>query len=479
MEAKDRPRLHARDHLPGSPDPISEHWSFVEPVSPAVEDDHGGRATSDFAGPWLNIDSASPATGFRLMEGQLQIRIAATGGEDTPGSTIFTLPATHRPARILRLFVALGSDTFGIVDAHPDGIVEYVGSITDIYGGDYALTTDLDAHIADTIGAHAATAISVDSTDLTGTGTDVQTVLVELNDEIAAHLADTSDAHDASAVSFSPTGSISSTDVQAAIAEVASEASGIAASIVDAKGDLIAASADNTVARLAVGTNDYVLTADSAQTLGIKWAPAAGGGILATIVDAKGDLITATADNTPARLAVGTNGYVLVADSSQATGLRWASAAPGGVGSDWDATISKVTTESVSASTAFQDDDELLFATVSGGYYEFEGTLIYDSPVGGTTPDIKTLFGEDNTTRGAVLMTSFSTADAIRSTESTLSLLASTSHGTGTTPRLIIYKGTFGPAAGGNFKLQWAQATSNANATRVLAGSTLRYRRIL
>ena len=42
-----------------------------------------------------------------------------------------------------------------------------------------------------------------------------------------------------------------------------------------------------------------------------------------TIVDAKGDLITATAADTPARLAVGSNGDTLVADSSTSTGLRW------------------------------------------------------------------------------------------------------------------------------------------------------------
>ena len=45
-----------------------------------------------------------------------------------------------------------------------------------------------------------------------------------------------------------------------------------------------------------------------------------------SIVDAKGDLISATADNTPARLAVGTNGQTLVADSTASTGLKWAAA---------------------------------------------------------------------------------------------------------------------------------------------------------
>ena len=50
-----------------------------------------------------------------------------------------------------------------------------------------------------------------------------------------------------------------------------------------------------------------------------------------SIVDAKGDIITATADNTPARLAVGTNGQTLVADSTAATGLKWATASSGGM----------------------------------------------------------------------------------------------------------------------------------------------------
>jgi hypothetical protein len=45
--------------------------------------------------------------------------------------------------------------------------------------------------------------------------------------------------------------------------------------------------------------------------------------ISSTVVDAKGDLIVASADNTVVRLAVGSNNLVLVADSSTATGVKW------------------------------------------------------------------------------------------------------------------------------------------------------------
>lgn len=85
------------------------------------------------------------------------------------------------------------------------------------------------------------------------------------------------------------------------------------------KGDLYSYSSAD--ARLAVGANNLVLTADSAQATGLKWATP-------TPMTTKGDLVTfSTVD---ARLGVGTNGQVLTADSAQTTGIKWA--APAGSG---------------------------------------------------------------------------------------------------------------------------------------------------
>jgi hypothetical protein len=68
---------------------------------------------------------------------------------------------------------------------------------------------------------------------------------------------------------------------------------GIAKTIVDAKGDIIAATAADTVSRLAVGSNDQVLTADSSTATGLKWAaPSAGGMTLISTTSLSGTSVT-------------------------------------------------------------------------------------------------------------------------------------------------------------------------------------------
>lgn len=82
---------------------------------------------------------------------------------------------------------------------------------------------------------------------------------------------------------------------------------------------------DTSMMDLKGGTTDQVLAKNSNTDMDFKWVTSDdANAIQNAIVDAKGDLITATAADTPARLAVGTNGQVLTADSSTSTGLKWA-----------------------------------------------------------------------------------------------------------------------------------------------------------
>ena len=86
----------------------------------------------------------------------------------------------------------------------------------------------------------------------------------------------------------------------------------------------------NTNTRLGIGTTGQVLTVAGGVP---TWATSDdANAIQNAIVDAKGDLIAASAADTPARLAVGANGTVLTADSAETTGLKWATPAGGSRG---------------------------------------------------------------------------------------------------------------------------------------------------
>jgi hypothetical protein len=81
---------------------------------------------------------------------------------------------------------------------------------------------------------------------------------------------------------------------------------------------------DSSMAQLKGGTTGQVLSKTNGTDMAFTWVTQDdANAIQNTIVDAKGDLITATGNDVPARLAVGNNGDTLVADSAATTGLRW------------------------------------------------------------------------------------------------------------------------------------------------------------
>lgn len=81
---------------------------------------------------------------------------------------------------------------------------------------------------------------------------------------------------------------------------------------------------DTSMGDLLGGTTGQVLSKASNANMDFTWVTSDdANAIQNAIVDAKGDIITATAADTPARLAVGANDLLLTAASGEATGLKY------------------------------------------------------------------------------------------------------------------------------------------------------------
>ena len=159
----------------------------------------------------------------------------------------------------------------------------------------------------------------------------------------------------------------------------------------DAQGDLLVGTGADAFVRVPVGTDNQVLVADSTQTSGVRWSSEQDpNAITKGIIDAKGDLIAGTAADTPARLAVGSDGQYLIADSAQTAGVKWATpnitlgtettgnyvaGITGGTGVTVTGSGSEGATPSVAIGQAVGTGDTVAF----GGLNVDSGTLYVDS----------------------------------------------------------------------------------------------------
>ena len=203
--------------------------------------------------------------------------------------------------------------------------------------------------------------------DLTADAPGAVTVTVESGGGVSSHAALpdlATSGHPASAIAFTPTGSIDATTVQAAVAEVATDA---AAAYQPLDSDLTAIAALTTpattisgAAQKASNLSDLTSASSARTNLGLGGAAtlavgttagtvAAGddgritGAVPKSTLTAKGDLLAATGSATPAALAVGTDGYVLTADAASTPGVKWAAPASGGGVQPSSAVVSGIT----------------------------------------------------------------------------------------------------------------------------------------
>jgi hypothetical protein len=261
--------------------------------------DIGDIGEPAFQNSWAPEAGAPVVPRYRMTLGAgLEIQGAFTGG--AYGTVAFTLPVGYRPldgtlylagsdinSNPITLQVETTGDVTILAGSIPDG------SVTTVKLADGAVTTVKLADSGVTAGAY-------------GDASHVAAVTVDAKGRITA-AASTAIA-------------IAEAAVTGLVADLAAK---LGLSVFTTKGDIVVATGAGTVARLGVGANTQVLTADSTQATGLKGAAAAGGGGSSPLTT-KGDVWGFSSAD--ARIPVGTNGQVLTADSAQTLGLKWGSA---------------------------------------------------------------------------------------------------------------------------------------------------------
>ena len=95
-----------------------------------------------------------------------------------------------------------------------------------------------------------------------------------------------------------------------------------------AAGDIFQASGSKVLARLAKGTRNQYLQTNS-STNAVEWSASP-----ASLLDAKGEVLSASAANTPVAVTKGTNDHVLEARAAEAAGVRFVALSAGDAGSN-------------------------------------------------------------------------------------------------------------------------------------------------
>ena len=140
----------------------------------------------------------------------------------------------------------------------------------------------------------------------------------------------------------------------------------------------------------------------------------------------------------------------------------------------------KIANQTKTSTTTLAADTTLQFAAETGSSYAIRLTVMYDN-VGSNNPGIRFSVTGPATTSVNLLRTSMlagATTDALLGSRGYIgsTTLAST---LADVPGIIIINGVIVTSAAGTISFQWAQGTSNANATTVFAGSTLEWKKLV
>lgn len=297
----------------------------TRPVGVCLDDiDAAETGPVQFFGPVDLVNVTAAVTAGRYAETSTTARKATESTTRRQGSFAFFTSAGTAPSAFL----------FG---GTPDGVTNDHGSISGLADDDHTQYV-----------AHADIAEAEGFVRKSGSGT-----YVAHKSNLGASVAptagdDSGDGYSVGSTWIDTTNDKGYVCVDATVAaavwkEVTGAGSGILESILDAKGDIIAASGVDTAVRVGVGADGQVLTADAAEATGLKWAAAAAAvGAIWTMVKNSDQTLTASTTNTVAFEAAGIDSGGSVIDlandkfETPATGLYlaiaawpWGSTVPG------------------------------------------------------------------------------------------------------------------------------------------------------
>lgn len=167
-----------------------------------------------------------------------------------------------------------------------------------------------------------------------------------------------------------------------------------------------------------------------------------------------------------------TVGYVLTSNGAS-TAPSWEAGATG------MSLIVKDTDETVNSTTTLQNDDAITFSVAANEDWQFEGTLFVNSAI---TPDFKLDFAGPSGATGYWGVTSWADGTVTANAHNQVGALSGSGQGLTSADWPIAIRFWGGIANGanaGSLTLQWAQNTSDAGNTTVLAGSYIKYQQVV
>lgn len=299
---------------------------YLDGVTSAIQTQIDGKSStshthsiSGVTGLQTALDEKAPLASPTFTGTTTTATLTVTG-DLTVGGTTTTVNATDLSVTDPLIYIGEGNDAnvvdLGLVGSFNDGTYQHAGLARDATDGKWKLfkgvidepTTTinfsqgtLDTLALGSIEATTATIGDVSNTELQYLNGVTSAIQGQIDGKAAtSHTHAISDVTD---LTTTISGLNSSIDAK------------IPLSIADAKGDLIVATAADTVAKLGVGSDTQILTVDSTTATGLKWAAPAASGMSNPMTTA-GDLIIGGTSGTPDRLAAGTAGYILQTNGS-------------------------------------------------------------------------------------------------------------------------------------------------------------------